>query len=81
MPGFELEAWVGLFAPAGTPPAVIAQLNDATKKALATPEAKSAAEKFGVEIRYADPQGLASLVTRETEYWGNLIRTRKITAD
>lgn len=81
MPGFELEAWVALFAPAGTPAPVLAQLAEATKKALATPEAKAAAEKFGVEIRYADPQGLAALVTRETEYWGNIIRTRKITAD
>ena len=81
MPGFELEAWVALFAPAGTPAPVVAQLAEATRKALATPEAKAAAEKFGVEIRYADPQGLAALVTRETEYWGHIIRTRKITAD
>jgi tripartite-type tricarboxylate transporter receptor subunit TctC len=81
MPGFELEAWVALFAPAGTPAPVLAQLADATKQALATPEAKAAADKFGVEIRHADPQGLAALVTRETDYWGNIIRTRKISAD
>ena len=81
MPGFELEAWVGLFAPAGTPAPVIAQLAEATKKALATPEAKLAADKFGVEIRYADPKGLEQLVIRETEYWGGVIRSRKITAD
>lgn len=81
MPGFELEAWVALFAPAGTPAPVLAQLADATKKALATPEAKAAADKFGVEIRHADPQGLAALVNRETDYWGNIIRTRKISAD
>ncbi len=81
MPGFELEAWVALFAPAGTPAPVLAQLADATKKALATPEAKAAADKFGVEIRYSDPAGLAALVNRETDYWGNIIRTRKISAD
>lgn len=81
MPGFELEAWVALFAPAGTPAPVLAQLAEATRKALATPEAKAAADKSGIEIRYADPQGLAALVTRETEYWGNIIRSRKITAD
>ncbi|NBQ90162.1 MAG: tripartite tricarboxylate transporter substrate binding protein [Betaproteobacteria bacterium] len=81
MPGFELEAWVALFAPAGTPAPVVAQLAEATRKALATPEAKAAAEKFGVEIRYSDPAGLAALVTRETDYWGHIIRTRKITAD
>ena len=81
MPGFELEAWVALCAQAGTPAPELAQLADATKKALATPEAKAAADKSGVEIRHADPQGLAALVTRETDYWGNIIRTRKISAD
>ena len=81
MPGFELEAWVGLFAPAGTPAPVIALLTEATRKALATPEAKTAADKSGVEIRFADAKGLEALVTRETEYWGGVIRSRKITAD
>jgi tripartite-type tricarboxylate transporter receptor subunit TctC len=79
--GFELEAWVGLFAPAGTPAPVVAQLSEAVKKALDTPEARAAAAKLGIEIRYASPDALAALVTRETEYWGNLIRTRHIQAD
>ena len=79
--GFELEAWVGLFAPAGTPPAVIAQLTEAVKKSLDTPEAKANAAKQGIELRYLGPEALAALVGRETQYWGNLIKTRNITAD
>ena len=79
--GFELEAWVGLFAPAGTPPAVIAQLTEAVKKSLDTPEAKANAVKQGIELRYQGPDALAALVTRETDYWGKLIKTRNITAD
>ena len=43
--GFELEAWVGLFAPAGTPPSVIAKLTEAVAKALDTPDAKANAAK------------------------------------
>ena len=81
MAGFELEAWVGLFAPAGTPAPVVAQLTEAVKKALATPEAQTAAQKLGIETRYLDPQGLATLVAKETDYWGGVIKSRKITAD
>ncbi len=79
--GFELEAWVGLFAPAGTPPAVIAMLTENVKRALETPEAKAAAAKQGIEIRYLDPTALGALVQRETSYWDALIKARNIKAD
>ena len=81
MPGFEVEAWVGLFAPAGTPPAVIQQLTEKVKAALATAEAKAVADKTGIEIRYMDPAGLGKLVTTETEYWGSVIKAKNIKAD
>lgn len=78
---FELEAWVGLFAPAGTPPAVVQQLTEKVKAALATPEAKAMADRTGIEIRYLGPDALAALVTRETDYWGQVIKARNIRAD
>ena len=81
MPGFELEAWVGLFAPAGTPPAAIARLSDAVKKSLDTPEAKALASKQGIELRYLGPETLGALVARETEHWGKVIKAKNITAD
>ena len=79
--GFELEAWVGLFAPAGTPAPVITQLSDAVRRALDTPEAKANAAKQGIEIRYLNPEGLGALVQKDTEYWGKLIKSRNIKAD
>ena len=79
--GFELEAWVGLFAPAGTPPSVIAKLTEAVAKALDTPDAKANAAKQGIELRYLAPEALSALVTRETDYWGKLIKSRNIVAD
>ena len=81
LPGFEVEAWVGLFAPAGTPPAVVQQLTEKVKAALATPEAKAVADKTGIEIRYMDPAGLANLVTKETDYWAGVIKAKNIKAD
>jgi tripartite-type tricarboxylate transporter receptor subunit TctC len=79
--GFELEAWVGLFAPAGTAPAVVQQLTDKVKAALASPEAKAIAERTGIEIRYLGPEALAALVQRETDYWGQVIKSKNIRAD
>ena len=79
--GFELEAWVGLFAPAGTPPVVVQQLTEKVKAALATPEAKAVADRTGIEIRYLGPDTLAALVQRETTYWGQIIKAKDIRAD
>ena len=81
LPGFELEAWVGLFAPAGTPAAVVQTLAEKVRAALATPEAKAAAERSGIEIRYLGPDALAALVQKETTYWGQVIKARNIRAD
>jgi tripartite-type tricarboxylate transporter receptor subunit TctC len=72
---------VGLFAPAGTPAAVVQLLTDKVKLALATPEAKAVAERTGIEIRYLGPEALAALVQRETDYWGQVIKTKNIKAD
>jgi tripartite-type tricarboxylate transporter receptor subunit TctC len=81
LPGFELEAWVGLFAPAGTPAAIVAQLSEQVKKALELPETRQRAAALGIEPRYLGPDALASLVQRDTEYWGKVIKGRNITAD
>lgn len=79
--GFELEAWVALFAPAGTPAAVVEQLTDKVKAALATPEAKAVADRTGIEIRYLGPEALGALVQRETTYWAQVIKAKDIRGD
>lgn len=81
LPGFELEAWVGLFAPAGTPPDVVARLTKEVKAALETEEAKAAAARQGIELNYLPPSALGARVARDTEYWGSVIRARNIRAD
>lgn len=81
LPGFELEAWVGLFAPAGTPPDVIAKLSESVKQALAQPETKKRADTLGIEPRYLGPEALAALVAKDTAYWGKIIKERNIRAD
>ncbi len=81
LPGFELEAWVALFAPAGTPPAVIAKLTAEVKRALEAPDSKQRAAGAGIDLVYETPEALAARVTRETAIWGKTIKAAKITAD
>lgn len=81
LPGFELESWVGLFAPAATPPAVVAKLSEEVKRALEQPEAKQQAAGQGIELRYLPPEALNALVRKELDYWGKVIKTAKITLD
>ena len=79
--GFELEAWVGIFAPAGTPPDVIAKLTAAIKQALDLPETKTRATAAGIDLRYLPPTELEALVKRETVFWAKTIKTAGITAE
>jgi tripartite-type tricarboxylate transporter receptor subunit TctC len=76
--GFELEAWVGIFAPAGTPPDVITKLSASIKSALELPETKTRADGAGVELRYMAPAALDALVKKETEFWAKTIKSAGI---
>ncbi|MBE7368655.1 Bug family tripartite tricarboxylate transporter substrate binding protein [Ramlibacter pallidus] len=79
--GFELESWVAIFAPAGTPPEVVNRLAAGIKQGLETPEAKARADGAGIEIRYLPPAALDAMVKRETEFWARTIKAAGITAD
>ena len=79
--GFELEAWVGIFAPAATPPEVVNKLSASIKQALDTPEARSRAEAAGIELRFQPPAALEAMVKRETEFWARTIKAAGITAE
>ncbi|WP_442968720.1 Bug family tripartite tricarboxylate transporter substrate binding protein [Ramlibacter sp.] len=79
--GFELESWVAIFAPAGTPPDVVDKLTTGIRQALDTPEAKTRATTAGIELRYQPPAALEAMVKSETEFWAKTIKASKITAD
>ena len=79
--GFELEAWVGIFAPAGTPPDVVARLSAGIKQALELPETKTRAATAGIDLRYLPPDQLDALVKSETAFWTKTIKSAGITAD
>jgi tripartite-type tricarboxylate transporter receptor subunit TctC len=77
----EVYAWMCLMAPTGTPDAVTARMAVALTSALQDGEVIRALEASGSEVFRATPQEAAAFIAAERTKWGELIRSRKITAD
>ena len=73
-PGYEVTVWFGVFAPAGTPPEIVARLNGEMRKYLATAEAREGYEKLGHEAAPSTPEELRALMASDGEKYGKLIR-------
>jgi tripartite-type tricarboxylate transporter receptor subunit TctC len=81
LPGFEPEAWVALFAPAGTPQAVVNKLHAAVKTALESPDVKQRAALQGITPTVLTNAQLADLVKSDTKHWGDVIKSNNITVE
>ncbi|MGD9508168.1 MAG: Bug family tripartite tricarboxylate transporter substrate binding protein [Geminicoccaceae bacterium] len=73
LPGYETYSWNALFAPAGTPPAVIATLHDAAVAALADPEIRQRLESGGAISVGSTPDELAAHVQTELDKWAPVV--------
>jgi tripartite-type tricarboxylate transporter receptor subunit TctC len=78
LPGFDVDLWIGIYAPAGLPPAVLAKLNGELNKVLQHPELKAAFAKIGVSPRGTSPEEGAAFVRSEYEKWKKVIVEGKI---
>jgi tripartite-type tricarboxylate transporter receptor subunit TctC len=80
-PGAEMVVWNALFAPKGTPPDIIKQLNAAIAKGIDDPTALERFKKLGAEPPPASdrsPQALAKIHAADVEKWGKVIRDAKV---
>ena len=75
LPGFEATSWFALFAPKGTPAAIVAKLNQEVRKALETPELQKRFAELGGEIRPMSPDELAAYVRSEHDKWAKVVKT------
>jgi tripartite-type tricarboxylate transporter receptor subunit TctC len=73
LPDFEVTAWDGWWAPAGTPKDIIARLNAAARKALADPQLRDALLKSGAEPAATSPEELGAFVKSELPRWGKAV--------
>ena len=75
---YALASWNALAVPAGTPAAVIEQLNRALREALATPEVRDKLGKLGLRLSAGTPDELLTLLASEIARWREVIRAAKI---
>ena len=80
VPGFESVAWWGVVAPAGTPAAVIARLNEELVKALKTPEVADKLAAQGMDVAGSKPEVLQSFLQAEITRWAKVVKDNKIKA-
>jgi tripartite-type tricarboxylate transporter receptor subunit TctC len=79
LPGYEVESWFALFAPAGTPGPVIQKLAAETKKIVESNQYKQKIMEQGGFAAYMDPAGLGKFVDQQLALWAKVIRDNKIT--
>jgi tripartite-type tricarboxylate transporter receptor subunit TctC len=71
---FDMDSWAGLFAPAGTPPEVIARLNAEVRKIIDNPEVKARIASIGFEAFSSTPAQLDAFVKAQLDKWGKMIK-------
>ena len=81
--GFQFDAvgWFGLFAPAGTPKAVIDRLHQESVAALNSPDIKERLGALGAEVVASTPEQLADLMQREETRYTKMVRDLQIKPD
>ncbi len=81
IPGYAVESWYGLYAPAGTPKDVIDRLNAAARKAARSPDFTRKVEQEGLNIAAGDPAELDAYVRGEEARWARVVKENGIKAD
>ncbi len=81
MPGFEVGAWQGIMAPAGTPRPVIDRLNAEIVKALQSPDVRARLAVQGAEPLGSTPDEYAVYVKKELERWGRIVKATGVSIE
>jgi len=81
--GYAIEgsAWYALFAPAGTPPAIVDKLSAAAVEAIRQPDVRQKLEPLGLQVIGAGPAEMAKILRADYDKWGPVIRASGFKAD
>ena len=74
LPGFEVTNWIGIFAPVGTPPEIVAKLNAEIMRIMKLPEVQARLVTEGAKSRVNTPAEFGTFVRAEIVKWGKVIR-------
>jgi tripartite-type tricarboxylate transporter receptor subunit TctC len=82
LPGYDADTWFGLFAPTGTPDAIIAKINADVRQVLSDPELQSkflAAQLL--EPIMGSPEEFRQFIAADAQKWGKVIRGANLRID
>jgi tripartite-type tricarboxylate transporter receptor subunit TctC len=74
VPGFEATTWFAMFAPAGTPPDVVARLNSEMKRVFSLPDVQDRLKMLGLEPWLSTPDELAKYQATEIIKWAQVVK-------
>lgn len=77
----DVTAWYGIVAPAGTPPEIIARLNDAFRKVMARPDIRERFLATGSEPKVTSPREFGDLIRSDGERWAAVIKKANVKAE
>ena len=78
VPGYVVDGWAGMWAPAGTPRDVIARLNQSVARILRSPDVLERLRAGGGEPVHSTPDEFARIITRDIETWSRVVKTGDI---
>ena len=81
VPNYEVTAWFGLVAPAGTPRDIITRLNAETVRLFASQEAQTRMGGLGLEPQTSSPEGLAGIIQDEIGKWARIVKEARLKVD
>jgi tripartite-type tricarboxylate transporter receptor subunit TctC len=81
LPGYEVFAWNGVFVPAGTPKAIIQQLNDQIRKSMLLPQVKDKFSAQGFAASWNSPENFGVFVKNEVDKWSRTVKASGATLD
>jgi tripartite-type tricarboxylate transporter receptor subunit TctC len=79
VPGFDVSSWQAVFAPAGTPPAIVARLNSELATIVAQPEMKAKLAALGVDYQAMSPAQFGDFQKAELAKWQKIVKDGKLT--
>jgi tripartite-type tricarboxylate transporter receptor subunit TctC len=81
VPGYQADVWYGVFAPAGTPTAVVKRLHDALKRASEAEGFRKRASDEGLVLTLDSPEETGRIVRAEEAKWRQVVKEQSIKAD
>jgi tripartite-type tricarboxylate transporter receptor subunit TctC len=74
LPGFEVNNWIGLFAPAGTPPDIVRRWNDQVMRIMQSPDIQARLPNEGARFSPNTPEQFAAFVKSEIAKWAPVVK-------